>query len=67
MADLDKNDRVLIVDDWATTGNTIRAAKDFIIQSGATYVGASVIVNKAETSTLGELGISWLVKFDDLV
>ena len=65
--DLDKDDRVLIVDDWATTGNTIRAAKDFIIQSGATYVGASVIVNKAEASTLGELGISWLVKFDDLV
>ena len=59
--------RVLIVDDWATTGNTIRAAKEFIIQSGATYVGASVIVNKAETSTLDNLNISWLVKFDDLV
>ena len=65
--DLDKDDRVLIVDDWATTGNTIRAAKDFIIQSDATYVGASVIVNKAGTSTLDNLNISWLVKFDDLV
>ena len=65
--DLDKNDRVLIVDDWATTGNTIRVAKEFIIQSGATYVGASVIVNKAETSTLDDLGITWLVRFDDLV
>ncbi len=65
--DLDQRDRVLIVDDWATTGNTIRAGKEFIIQSGATYVGASVIVNKAETSTLDNLNISWLVKFDDLV
>tara|TARA_Y100001970_G_scaffold112940_1_gene140958 strand:- start:6877 stop:7410 length:534 start_codon:yes stop_codon:yes gene_type:complete len=65
--DLDKNDRVLVVDDWVTTGNTIRAAKDFVIQSGATYVGASVIVNKTEASTLDKLGITWLVKFGDLV
>ena len=65
--DIDETDRVLVVDDWATTGNTIRVAKQFANQMGATYIGSSVIVNKADTAILTELNISWLVKFDDLV
>tara|TARA_B100001996_G_scaffold356790_1_gene320328 strand:+ start:2248 stop:2781 length:534 start_codon:yes stop_codon:yes gene_type:complete len=64
--DLDRADRVLIVDDWATTGNTIRATKQCIDETEATYVGSSVIVNKAEEFTLKELRIKWLVRFDDL-
>ena len=65
--DLDESDRILVVDDWATTGNTIRVAKQFANQMGATYIGSSVIVNKADTAILTELNISWLVNFDDLV
>ena len=65
--DLDGSDRILVVDDWATTGNTIRVAKQFANQMGATYIGSSVIVNKADTAILTELNISWLVNFDDLV
>ena len=65
--DIDETDRVLVVDDWATTGNTIRVAKQFANQMGATYIGSSVIVNKANTAILEELNISWLVNFDDLI
>ena len=36
--DLDESDRILVVDDWATTGNTIRVAKQFANQMGATYI-----------------------------
>ena len=65
--DIDETDRVLVVDDWATTGNTIRVAKKFANQIGATYIGSSVIVNKANPAILEELNISWLVSFDDLI
>ena len=65
--DIDETDRVLVVDDWATTGNTIRVAKQFANQIGATYIGSSVIVNKANPAILEELNISWLVSFDDLI
>ena len=65
--DLDESDRILVVDDWATTGNTIRVAKQFANQIGATYIGSSVIVNKANPAILEELNISWLVSFDDLI
>ena len=65
--DLDESDRILIVDDWATTGNTIRVAKQFTNEIKATYVGSSVIVNKSEPEILEELNIAWLVNFDDLI
>jgi len=65
--DLDESDRILVVDDWATTGNTIRVAKKFIDENGATYIGSSVIVNKSAPEMLEELNIAWLVNFDDLV
>jgi len=64
--DLENTDRVLVVDDWMTTGNTIRATKNFVLAAGAEYVGASVIVNKASLECLEELGVCWLVNFDDL-
>ena len=65
--DLDESDRILVVDDWATTGNTIRVAKTFIEENGATYIGSSVIVNKSDPERLEALNIAWLVNFDDLV
>ena len=65
--DLDESDRILVVDDWATTGNTIRAAKQFANQMRATYIGSSVIVNKAVQSTLDELNVAWLINFNNLI
>ena len=65
--DLNESDRILVVDDWATTGNTIRVAKKFINQNGATYIGSSVIVNKAVQSTLDELNVAWLINFNNLI
>ena len=64
--DLNESDRILVVDDWATTGNTIRVAKKFIDEIGATYIGSSVIVNKSDTQMLEALNVAWLVNFDDL-
>jgi len=59
--------RVLIVDDWITTGSSIRAVRDLICDAGATYVGASVIVNKATPATLTTLKASTLVDFDAIM
>ena len=65
--DLSPGDRVLIVDDWVTTGNTLRAARSIVQVLGAVLVGAAVVVNKADDATLEELEVHSLVDFDDLV
>lgn len=65
--DLHKRDRVLVVDDWITTGSTLRAAGNIARLLGATYVGAAVLVNKATPDTLEELCVHWLVHFDALM
>lgn len=65
--DLAPNARVLLVDDWITTGNTLRAARSLIGLLGGVHVGTAVIVNKAKASTLDELKVHWLVAFGDLV
>ena len=65
--DLDESDRILVVDDWVTTGNTIRVAKKFIDDIGASYIGSSVIVNKSDPEILEALNVAWLVNFNDLV
>ena len=65
--DLSPGDRVLVVDDWVTTGNSIRAVRELIEEAGGTYVGASVLVDKADLSTRRELGVHALVRFDDIV
>lgn len=65
--DLSPADRVLVVDDWITTGSSLAAMKTLIEQSGATYVGASVIVHKATPAAIDALGVHWLVRFDELV
>ncbi len=64
--DLDAKERVLLVDDWVTTGNSLRAAADIIAQCDATYVGASVLVNKADPETLAELNVATMVAFADI-
>ncbi|MFN3217326.1 MAG: phosphoribosyltransferase family protein [Acidimicrobiales bacterium] len=64
--DLDPSDRVLIVDDWITTGSSIRAVAAVVGQIGATVVGVSVLVDKAEPATLVELDVRALVRFSDI-
>lgn len=59
--------RVLIVDDWLTTGNSVRAMQAMLRLLGATCVGTAVVVNKADPDTLAELEPHWLVAFDDLI
>jgi len=65
--DLGSDDRVLIVDDWITTGSSIRAVRSLVKRTGAHYVGTSVIVNKADDATIDELGAAWLLRFDEIV
>lgn len=64
--DLSGQDRVLVVDDWITTGNSIRAAAEIVRQAGATYVGAAVLVDKATDATLAELQVHALVSFGSI-
>ena len=64
--DITPDDRVLIVDDWVTTGNSLRSLRILVAESGAMQLGATVIVNKADEATIGELGVHWLVRFDEI-
>ena len=64
--DLGAADRVLIVDDWITTGNSIRAVATVVGRMGATVAGVSVLVDKAEPATLAELHVHALVRFADI-
>lgn len=65
--DLDHPDRVVIIDDWITTGNSIRAVRGMVEDCGATAIGAAAIVNKASPATLDELNVHTLVDFDQLM
>ncbi len=65
--DLDTDDVVLAVDDWITTGNSLRAVRALVEQCGARFVGAAVLVDKSDPDTLRELKVHHLVGFDDLV
>ncbi|MEM7284982.1 MAG: phosphoribosyltransferase family protein [Actinomycetota bacterium] len=61
--DLAPTDRVLIVDDWVTTGNSIRAVARLVERCGAQVVGAAAIVDKADPETVRELHVHTLVPF----
>jgi adenine phosphoribosyltransferase len=65
--DLSSADRVLVVDDWITTGSSLAAMKALVEQSGASYCGASILVDKASASTRERYGVHSLVRFDELV
>jgi adenine phosphoribosyltransferase len=43
---LQRTDRVLLVDDWAETGNQAYAARSLIEECGASYVGLSLLVDQ---------------------
>ncbi len=64
--DLSPTDRVLVVDDWITTGSSLAAMRAFIEQSGAAYCGASVLVDKASAATRELYLVHALVRFDEL-
>ncbi len=57
--------RALLVDDWITTGSSLRATKSILEQHDVEVVGTSVLVNKASAVVLDELGVEWLITFDD--
>ena len=65
--DLGLGDRVLVVDDWITTGSSLRAVRTLAADAGAEYVGASVLVNKADHAIIDELDVSWLVRLEEIV
>jgi len=66
-ADLSPTDVVMVVDDWITTGSSIRVLADTAASLGAKYVGAAAIVNKAEESVCAKLGVHTLVNFEALM
>ena len=53
---LTEADRVLLVDDWAERGSQARAASDLVRQCGATFSGASVIVDMLADDVRASLG-----------
>jgi adenine phosphoribosyltransferase len=65
--DLEPDDRVLIVDDWITTGSTVDAMRHFVAEAGANVVGVAALVNKADEATRRRLLPHTLVDFDDLI
>jgi adenine phosphoribosyltransferase len=64
--DLTASDRVLIVDDWITTGSTIDAIIGVVTEVGALVVGIAALVNKADAETRARLDPHTLVDFDDI-
>ncbi|MGI9621688.1 MAG: phosphoribosyltransferase family protein [Acidimicrobiales bacterium] len=65
--DLAATDRVLIVDDWITTGNSVRAVAEYARGCGSEVIGAATIVDKATPATIASLEVHTLVGFDDIV
>jgi adenine phosphoribosyltransferase len=59
-------DRVLVVDDWATTGAQARGVFAAVIALGATPVGTAVIVNECPPAVTAELRIRGLLAGSDL-
>jgi len=61
--DLSPADRVLMVDDWITTGSSMRTSIEIVRRIGATVAGVAVLVDKADPGTIVELGVHALVPF----
>ena len=63
--DLAPGDRVLLVDDWVTTGSSLTALRGIVEGAGAVCLGASVVVDKRDgESTVPE--VHALVAFDEI-
>ncbi|QHT56962.1 adenine phosphoribosyltransferase [Cellulomonas sp. H30R-01] len=64
---LRSGDRVLFVDDWIDTGAQALACRELVRLSGATWVGAAVVVDGcAEPSLRRALGLRSLLHLRDL-
>lgn len=63
---LDAGDRVLVVDDWATTGAQARALYAAVRLLGAEPVATAVIVDETRSQVAAELNIRGLVRGNDL-
>jgi adenine phosphoribosyltransferase len=64
---LGPSDRAVIVDDWLETGNQAFGMRELVRLAGATYVGASVVVDDLASSARERLGrLHALVRRDDL-
>jgi adenine phosphoribosyltransferase len=54
-AAVDEGDRVLLVDDWAETGSQALAARALVEECGASWAGASLLVDQLEDEVRGRL------------
>lgn len=59
-------DRVLVVDDWVTTGAQVRALYEVIHTLGATPVGCATVVADCGGEVAADLAIRSLLTSDDL-
>lgn len=55
-ASLGAGDRVILVDDWFEKGSQALAAKTLVSQSGATYLGSSIVVDQMDHRVRAEIG-----------
>jgi adenine phosphoribosyltransferase len=53
---LDERDRVLLVDDWAERGSQARAVRHLVESTGATFLGATLMVDQLAPGTRAALG-----------
>jgi adenine phosphoribosyltransferase len=63
---LGPGDRVLVVDDWVTTGAQVRALYELVSTRGAEPVGTAAVVADCPRDVLTELGIRSLLGRTDL-
>jgi adenine phosphoribosyltransferase len=63
---LSAEERVLLVDDWADTGAQLVALRQLVLDVGASYVGAGVIVNGCAEPVCNQLGMRSLLRRTDL-
>ncbi len=61
-----REDRLLLVDDWVETGSQARTVSTLVRTLGATLVGVSAIVDHANAETRRELGLVGLLRSTEL-
>jgi adenine phosphoribosyltransferase len=59
-------DRVLLVDDWADTGAQLAALRQLVLDVGASYLGAAVIVSDCPEPVCRRLRLRSLLRGTDL-
>lgn len=63
---LSTTDRVLVVDDWVTTGAQLALLRRLVTEVGAEYAGAAVIVDDCPAAVAADLGVRSLLRRRDL-